>query len=578
MSNVDPTNQRSSLGRVGLIAGVVASLIGASVVRDWSQKSLPTNTSTPASGGQAGLASLDSFAMGLLLGGFKGPLVMAMWMNIEGQKTRRDYDDIDTRINLVRLLQPEFDDVHLFQIGNKAYNLSVQLTSLPAKYAAVLEGLDYAAAVNRERPLNINIIAKTGDIYFQKLGESTEQIYYRARVRDDSLAPSPVVQYTVASTDRQAFQDAALRAGIDPSQYAVQQNLDPARISFLIRKSLAERIGEGVESLSPEVVTRPPRSTNIQDPRFRRFAHDPLLDESGNLLAALITPVPGPGALKGPSPDITLDGSPLQFIKEFSPFPQGVSTYALAYNAFKKADAIRQIRGVRAAEFPPRVLSSRGAVALRFWAQEEFNLARRFEAAAAGIPQPIDAEFPEMELRTSDLPLSAAMNPELVRDALHCYDRILQIIPLAQQEYVAHVARFNQDRALFRPHLDWLTALETMITADRDFLLARNATVMQKDMLLARSRANYVKAREMMYRYGLYWFVNEELAKITFPPGLTREDAADRMSAELLPQVYTRTLSGVTELNLPNTSPREIAEFGTYARRCEGRIAQIDRR
>jgi len=31
-------------------------------------------------------------------------------------------------------------------------------------------------------------------------------------------------------------------------------------------------------------------------------------------------------------------------------------------------------------------------------------------------------------------------------------------------------------------------------------------------------------------------------------------------------------------LNLPNTSPREIAEFGTYARRCEGRIAQIDRR
>jgi len=79
-------------------------------------------------------------------------------------------------------------------------------------------------------------------------------------------------------------------------------------------------------------------------------------------------------------------------------------------------------------------------------------------------------------------------------------------------------------------------------------------------------------------RNGLYWFVNEELAKITFPPGLTREDAADRMSAELLPEVYTRTLSGVTELNLPNTSPREIAEFGTYARRCEGRIAQIDRR
>jgi hypothetical protein len=572
---------RSKSARVGLIATMIGSLVAASFVREQTVKRT-TQTRAPgaATGAQASLASLDSFAMGLLLGGFRGPLVMAMWMNIEGQKARRDYEDIDTRINLVRLLQPEFDDVHLYQIGNKAYNLSVQLTSLAAKYSAVLEGLDYAAAVERERPLNINILARTADIYFQKLGESTEKVYYRARIRDDTLAPEPVVQFTVSVTQKDQFEQSALQAGLDPSSYTIQQNLDPTRISFLMRNRFAQGLRDSVATLSPQVVERPARTIDIRDPGFRRFAHDPVLDENGNVLAEWITPVNGPTAMTGDSPDTTLDGSRLQFIKQFEPFPQGVSTYAFAYNAFKKADALRRVRGLRAAEFPPRVLSSRAAIALKFWAEEEFNLGRRFEAAAAGNAQALDREFPEMEMVTAEVGVFQTFNARLAADALHNYDRVLQLIAASRREYEAHIARFSQDRQLYRVHLEWLAALEVMIRADQLFLRASQSPPDEHKALLEQSRDMYAKARVIMLRYGLTYFVNDELAQKTFPPNFSRQDAADRLPDDLLGPTYFSVMAFVNRpensAELANLFPRELAEFATYAQRCEKRIERLN--
>src|SRR5215210_6930139 len=68
-----------------------------------------------------GLQGLDSFALGLILGGLRGPLVMFLWTSIESQKTEKNLENIDTKIELVRMLQPEFASVHIFQIWNKAY-------------------------------------------------------------------------------------------------------------------------------------------------------------------------------------------------------------------------------------------------------------------------------------------------------------------------------------------------------------------------------------------------------------------------------------------------------------------------
>jgi len=141
--------------------------------------------------GQAGvtgsaLSGMDSFALALLLGGLRGPLVMILWTSSESAKQERDLEGVNTQIEWIRLLQPEFDTVHVFQIWNKAYNISVQMANLANKYTTILDALDYAHNVLNERPNNLTITSSVAGIYFDKLGNSTEKNYYRQRVRDES--------------------------------------------------------------------------------------------------------------------------------------------------------------------------------------------------------------------------------------------------------------------------------------------------------------------------------------------------------------------------------------------------------
>jgi tetratricopeptide (TPR) repeat protein len=129
---------------------------------------------------------MPSFATALLLGGLRGPLVMILWTSSESQKAEKKLEDFDTKVEWIRLLQPEFDSVHIFQVWNKAYNISVQMASLANKYATILDALDYAHRIQRQRPNNINIEIAIADVYFNKLGSSTEKEYYRRRVMQDT--------------------------------------------------------------------------------------------------------------------------------------------------------------------------------------------------------------------------------------------------------------------------------------------------------------------------------------------------------------------------------------------------------
>ncbi len=146
------------------------------------------------------LSGLDSFTMGLILGGLRGPLVMALWINVETQKVDRDLQNVDTMIELIRMLQPEFDQVHIFQIWNKAYNLSVQMTSIPNKYATILDALDYAHRVDAERPDNINILTSIAEVYFNKLGQSAEKRVFTERMMEETKASNRRSVQTAGST------------------------------------------------------------------------------------------------------------------------------------------------------------------------------------------------------------------------------------------------------------------------------------------------------------------------------------------------------------------------------------------
>lgn len=132
------------------------------------------------------LSNMSSYALALLLGGLRGPLVMMLWISSESQKSNKDLEDFDTKVEWIRMLQPEFDSVHMFEIWNKAYNISVQMASLSNKYSTILDALDYADKVNAQRPNDINIMMAIADVYFNKLGNSAEKDYYRKRVRKET--------------------------------------------------------------------------------------------------------------------------------------------------------------------------------------------------------------------------------------------------------------------------------------------------------------------------------------------------------------------------------------------------------
>jgi hypothetical protein len=181
--------ERGKKARGAIAIVLIISLILAAGARQWAETLRLTATTAggqAVAGSRQSLSSMPSFALALLLGGLRGPLVMILWTSSESQKADKDLEDFDTKVEWIRLLQPEFDTVHMFQIWNKAYNVSVQMASQANKYAAILDALDYAKSVDKERPNDINITFEIGRVYFDKLGNSQEREYYRKRVQDET--------------------------------------------------------------------------------------------------------------------------------------------------------------------------------------------------------------------------------------------------------------------------------------------------------------------------------------------------------------------------------------------------------
>lgn len=177
---------RSGSRRVATVAVLVVALLAAGFTRHVAESQ---RGSAAAASAQAGgtLSKMNTFALALLLGGLRGPLVMMLWTSSEAQKTEKNLEDFDTKVEWIRMLQPEFDTVHIFQIWNKAYNISVQMASNANKYLTILDALEYAKSVDKERPSNINMLYAIGSIYFDKLGGASEKQYYRKRVREETL-------------------------------------------------------------------------------------------------------------------------------------------------------------------------------------------------------------------------------------------------------------------------------------------------------------------------------------------------------------------------------------------------------
>jgi hypothetical protein len=469
-------------GRLGIVAVLIGSLILSAVTRYWADEKRQAAIPNRGEGGAStSLSSMNSFALGLLLGGLRGPLVMILWTNSESEKTAKNLEGVDTQIEWIRLLQPEFDTVHIFQIWNKAYNISVQMASRANKYSVILDALDYANSVDREKPEDINILSAVQQIYFDKLGNSSEKSYYRRRIRQESL-PHP-------SNDR-------------------------------LRR---------------------------QDPGWRRTRMDAMLDDRFNLLPNLIAPLPGHPVPADPKQEYT-DGSDLQFLAKYQPFPDGIPPFALAYNYSKRAEVLMNVGKQQHAQLSQMVIDSRPALGLKNWAEDEWEQGLRRELAAFG--EPIAEDRLPMEGVTANFaPDHPIQDRHLAELAIFEYHRCTALVGDAIEEYIRTLSNDPTNENNYRSHMDELMADAELCSGDADYLSAQLAVPVARGPLLTSAKDHYVRSIYLYELVMLKYFTDVQYVNAALPPGYSRYRMTDKKGIEdLTPQQVDAMMSAVVQL------------------------------
>jgi hypothetical protein len=570
--------KRSSLPIAGIL---IAALLASGWVRSkclQQRRDLDASRGLAASS-QGGLGKLSSFALGLLLGGLKGPLVMALWTSSENQKSERNLDDFDTKVDLIRLLQPEFDSVHLFQIWNKAYNISVQMANVPNKYTTILDALDYAFSVDRERPENINIVSAIGGLYFDKLGGATEKTYFSPRLRDETLPAEDRYRVTFPAAKRAKVVSEGRLAGASVANLLPRESPDkPGMMTMQIRKADGEALKARLNDPTVEFTLRPTRKIDQDESVGRRIEHETLLDADHKLLAKFYAP------RGGREPTFTgADGSLLPYLKQFEPFPYGVSPLALGYNYFERSRWLQKYQSLRHAQTSDRVVSSRPALALKKWSEEDWYAGRRGEIALLGREAPRDDEG--LESPAADLALTTELpRSPLLEQVIYRYENSTRISNAAIAEYNSHLIDFPSDVTTYASHMESSIAQAKLTNADAAYLKAMIDKGPARTQLIATAIEDYQAAMNLFTRHIFRFYLADEYANEILPRDfrlfrqITRADVdnPEILRDADLPMALLRMRSKFRILGKDQmANGEEFMEYDAMVRRAETRLQHL---
>ena len=512
-------NARTGRTRLPLVVVMIVSVLAAGFLRAGATAYQVRERGGALSGGHSAsaLGSMNSFALALLLGGLRGPLAMVLWATSEAQKADRNLEDFDTKVEWIRLLQPEFDTVHMFQIWNKAYNISVQMASLPNRYAAILDAIDYAAEVDKDRPENINIMNAIAQVYSNKLGTPhAEKIYYRRWVREQSIAPRDW----------------------KPADRREQQGWQRRRL-------------------------------------------EPKVDASGMILAHLLEPKPNrrrPADLPPDSPWNT--GAELQYLEEYQPFPYGVSTFALGYNYARRAQVLQSVGKQSPLQVSDAVIDSRPAVELAGWAADEWERGRVFEMQAFGIRAPAERLEMEAPTAAFPPDASKLLDPASIAPAVYSYQMTERLGNDAKDAYLAHLTNptFFDRSTNYRSHIDTMVAMAVLASADADYLRAAAlpADDPGREKLLADAAKKYQDAIGAYQRIILKWYVTDEVAAATYGDNVNRANI-EQQPREVQDRVMQNVRKALAAAGQTGHE-EDIQEYETHIARATTRLGQLLRR
>jgi hypothetical protein len=470
-------------GRTGIVAVMIVSLLIAAILRT-EAAAWQYNESGQTEHGTHGIGNLNSFALALVLGGLRGPLVMFLWSSSENQKNDRDLADFDTKVEWIRLLQPEFDTVHLFQIWNKAYNISVLMASPADKYVVVMQALDYANSVLIDKPGDINILSAIENVYSNKLGAHIahpEERFYNRQLREESMT------------------DAA--------------------------RKIAYPEEKGFSRLWKETLS---------------------LDDDNRILPAQLAPSrPKPPGVQGE----WNDGSRLQYLAKFEPFPLGISPSALAYNYAKQSQVAQSVEGQVPQQLGPMVIDSRPAIELEGWSLEESTLARNAEARAFNI-EVVDTATEANDAALAGIsPTAQPSDPHQLAVAIDEYQRSIRVAEEAIAEYNRHLKNpiYATRITTYLSHFEDLNADIALSIADRDYLQVRTAAGPEAARFRLEAAAQYRTAVSLLERIILRYYMEDEIVAVTFPPNTTRQSIRD-FSDQQVWQIFNRAMSFVAKM------------------------------
>ena len=500
--------------RLGIVVVMILGMLGAGLMRAWSMEY------QAAAAGPRGLASsrntlgnMNSYALALLLGGLRGPLVMFLWTTSESQKVDRDLEDLDTKIEWIRLLQPEFDTVHLFQMWNKAYNISVMMASPANKYSVVMEAIDYGNKVDQERPGDLNILHALANTYEGKLAAKnlTESAFYMRQFREESL------------TD-------ANRARVFPEESKVFHRL-----------------------------------SNMQ----------PLLDENNHLRRDLTAPTRTKPSQPTPHGEWN-DGSTLQYLAKYDPFPYGVSPQAMAYNYGKRAQVAQSTEGQKTLQLSPMVIDSQPALLQKMWAEDQAELADAFMARAFALKL-----TPGNVLGNNELLSRIALNQPVVdedgmKGALYSYGLASRLAAEAIVEFNRHLSdpAYAGRITLYQAHMDDMAGLTELCAGDRDYLQAMTATVSRPGLI--QSAQQHYKRAMMIYERNVMEHYTEDVVfrDSRFPTLYNSRAKVHNVPDDQVNDLYQRTTAILQDLKVPQYVD-ERRDYTRLVARCTIRLAAL---
>ncbi|HUU10665.1 MAG TPA: hypothetical protein VM431_09020 [Phycisphaerae bacterium] len=150
------------------------------------------------------LGDLPMQAVTLILGGFRGPYVVWLWINVEEEKHRKVHFDLMDRYTKIAALQSDYPQMWTIHAWNMAYNISAQWQSLERKYQWIRRAVEFLHEGYRLNPHSADIMAQMGHIYSHKLGRSQEAAYFRRRVREDEGRSAFLIAYEWFDAARRA--------------------------------------------------------------------------------------------------------------------------------------------------------------------------------------------------------------------------------------------------------------------------------------------------------------------------------------------------------------------------------------